>query len=301
VTTAGATRRRRPRILVTGAAGQLGSELSAALGPLGDVVAFDRSGLDLAHPDGIVAVLREVAPALVVNAAAYTAVDRAEAEPEAAYAVNARAPGILAAETKRAGAMMIHFSTDYVFDGASREPRDESAPTGPLNVYGASKLEGERAVQAAGGVALVFRTSWVYAATGRNFLTTIERLATERDELRVVDDQHGTPNWSRELARAIATLVARGLPWLAERRGLYHLSAQGATTWYGFARAILGDAARVRIVPIASADYPTPARRPAWSILDTRRFKATFGFELAPWTEALRECLRDRTAVQPSG
>lgn len=283
-----------PRILVTGAAGQLGRELATVLAPLGDVVALDRSGLDLARPDDIVAVLRDVAPALVVNAAAYTAVDRAEAEPEAAFAVNARAPGILAAEARRLDALVIHYSTDYVFDGASPEPRDEAAPARPLNVYGASKLEGERAIEAAGGLALVFRTSWVYAGSGRNFLTTIERLAAERDELRIVDDQHGTPNWSRELARATATLVARGLPWLAERRGLYHLSARGATTWYGFARAILGDAADVRIVPIASADHPTPARRPAWTILDTRRFTATFGFELPHWLDTLREYRHSR-------
>lgn len=283
-----------PRILVTGAAGQLGRELATVLAPLGDVVALDRSGLDLARPDDIVAVLRDVAPALVVNAAAYTAVDRAEAEPEAAFAVNARAPGILAAEARRLDALFIHYSTDYVFDGASPEPRDEAAPARPLNVYGASKLEGERAIEAAGGLALVFRTSWVYAGSGRNFLTTIERLAAERDELRIVDDQHGTPNWSRELARATATLVARGLPWLAERRGLYHLSARGATTWYGFARAILGDAADVRIVPIASADHPTPARRPAWTILDTRRFTATFGFELPQWLDTLREYRHSR-------
>lgn len=294
MTRARATHGTVPRILVTGAAGQLGRELATVLAPLGDVVALDRSGLDLARPDDIVAVLRDVAPALVVNAAAYTAVDRAEAEPEAAFAVNARAPGILAAEARRLDALVIHYSTDYVFDGASPEPRDEAAPARPLNVYGASKLEGERAIEAAGGLALVFRTSWVYAGSGRNFLTTIERLAAERDELRIVDDQHGTPNWSRELARATATLVARGLPWLAERRGLYHLSARGATTWYGFARAILGDAADVRIVPIASADHPTPARRPAWTILDTRRFTATFGFELPQWLDTLREYRHSR-------
>ena len=294
MTRARATHGTVPRILVTGAAGQLGRELATLLAPLGDVVALDRSGLDLARPDDIVAVLRDVAPALVVNAAAYTAVDRAEAEPEAAFAVNARAPGILAAEARRLDALFIHYSTDYVFDGASPEPRDEAAPARPLNVYGASKLEGERAIEAAGGLALVFRTSWVYAGSGRNFLTTIERLAAERDELRIVDDQHGTPNWSRELARATATLVARGLPWLAERRGLYHLSARGATTWYGFARAILGDAADVRIVPIASADHPTPARRPAWTILDTRRFTATFGFELPQWLDTLREYRHSR-------
>lgn len=289
-----ATRTAVPRILVTGAAGQLGSELARALAPLGEVTALDRAGLDFAHPDEIVSVMRRIAPAIIVNAGAYTAVDRAEAEPDAAYAVNARAPGILADEARRLDALLIHYSTDYVFDGSRPEPRDESAPTGPLNVYGASKLDGERAVAAAGGHALVFRTSWVYAATGRNFLTTIERLAHERDELRIVDDQHGTPNWSRELARATAKLVAQGVPWLAERSGLYHLSAQGATTWFGFARAILGDAARVHLVPITSVERAAAARRPAWGILDTRRFKVTFGFELPHWLDTLRECLHSR-------
>lgn len=290
-TAAGATRAAVPRILVTGAAGQLGCELARALAPLGEVIALDRAGLDLARPDEIVSVVRRVTPAIIVNAAAYTAVDRAETEPDAAYAVNARAPGILADEAKRLDALVIHYSTDYVFDGTSPEPHDESAPTGPLNVYGASKLDGERAVTAAGGHALVFRTSWVYARTGKNFLTTIERLAREHDELRIVDDQHGTPNWSRELARATARLVAHGVPWLVERSGLYHLSAQGATTWFGFARAILGDTMRVRLVPITSAEHAAAARRPAWGILDTRRFTATFGFELPNWLDTLRECL----------
>lgn len=281
-----------PLILVTGAAGQLGHELAAALAPLGRVVAFDRSSLDLAQPAQIAAVLDRVAPELIVNAGAFTAVDRAEAEPDAAFAVNARAPGVLAEEARRRGALLIHYSTDYVFDGALAEPRDERSPVRPLNVYGASKLEGERAVEAAGGHALVFRTSWVYGRRGRNFLTTIERLAQERNEVRVVADQHGTPNWSRALAQATATLVAHGLPWLAERSGLYHLSAQGSTTWAGFARAILGGAARTQVVPITSAEYPASARRPAYAVLATNRFEATFGFALAHWRDALRECLR---------
>ncbi|MGH8801094.1 MAG: dTDP-4-dehydrorhamnose reductase [Casimicrobiaceae bacterium] len=280
-----------PRILVTGAAGQLGRELAAALGKVGNVIALDHAALDLARPDAIIAALRDIAPQLVVNAGAYTAVDRAESETEAAFAVNAHAPGILAVEARRLGALLVHYSTDYVFDGSNPEPRDETAPVAPQNVYGASKLEGERAVEAAGGHALVFRTSWVYGRRGRNFLTTIERLARERNELRIVADQHGTPNWTRELARATAALVARGLPWLAERRGLYHLSARGATTWLEFARAILGAGGGVRLVPITSDEYSTTARRPAYAILDTRRFAATFGFELPHWRDALRDCL----------
>jgi dTDP-4-dehydrorhamnose reductase len=248
--------------------------------------------LDLADPARIAQVVREVAPRLIVNAGAYTAVDRAEGERDAAFAVNARAPEILAAEARRLDAVLIHFSTDYVFDGAAREPYVEIAAANPLNVYGASKLEGERAIAAAAAHALVFRTSWIYALRGKNFLTTVRRLAAEREELRIVSDQAGVPNWSRALATAIATLAARGLAYLAERSGLYHLSAQGATTWHGFAQAIIGDAQRPRVIPIATAQYPTPARRPAYAVLDARRFTTTFGFGLPHWRELLDNCLR---------
>jgi len=278
-------------ILVTGANGQLGAELATALAPHGRVVATGHAELDLSNADAIVATLREVRPALIVNAAAYTAVDQAEKDEALARLVNGVAPGVLADEAKRAGAVLIHYSTDYVFDGRATAPYDEDAPVSPLSAYGRSKLEGERAVAASGADALVMRTSWVYGRRGRNFLTTMQRLAGERDEIRVVDDQTGAPNWSRELARATARIVARGLPWVAERRGLYHLTARGSTTWYGFARAILADVPRVRIVPITTADYPTPARRPQWSVLDTARFERTFGFALPDWHASLAECL----------
>ena len=278
-------------ILVTGANGQLGAELATALAPHGRVVATGHAELDLSNADAIVATLREVRPALIVNAAAYTAVDQAEKDEALARLVNGVAPGVLADEAKRAGAVLIHYSTDYVFDGRATAPYDEDAPVSPLSAYGRSKLEGERAVAASGADALVMRTSWVYGRRGRNFLTTMQRLAGERDEIRVVDDQTGAPNWSRELARATARIVARGLPWVAERRGLHHLTARGATTWYGFARAILADVPRVRIVPITTADYPTPARRPQWSVLDTARFERTFGFALPDWHASLAECL----------
>ncbi len=195
-------------------------------------------------------------------------------------------------EARRLDAVLVHFSTDYVFDGAAREPYVETSAANPLNVYGASKLEGERAIAAAGAHALVFRTSWIYALRGKNFLTTVQRLAAEREELRIVCDQAGVPNWSRALAEAIATLAAQGLAYLAERSGLYHLSAQGATTWHGFAQAIIGDAQHPRVIPIATAEYPTPARRPAYAVLDTRRFATTFGFELPHWRELLDNCLR---------
>jgi dTDP-4-dehydrorhamnose reductase len=289
----------RPTILVTGASGQLGGELASALNAYGSVVATDRSALDLADPDRIVAVMRQLRPALVVNAAAYTAVDRAESEPALAFAINARAPAILAEEARRAGALLVHYSTDYVFDGSATAPYAEEAPACPLNVYGQSKHEGELAIAASGAHALVFRTSWVYAAHGRNFLLTMRRLATERDEIAVVADQIGTPNWSRTLAQATATLVARGLPYLAERTGLYHMSAHGATSWHGFARAIFGDREPPFVRAIATAEYPTPARRPLYGVLSTRRFQATFGDGLPPWRDALAACLATLPSVAP--
>jgi dTDP-4-dehydrorhamnose reductase len=280
-----------PTILVTGAGGQLGFELAHALAAHGDVVATGRERLDLADPDAIVAAVRGAKPQLIVNAAAYTAVDRAETEKALAHAVNGRAPGILAEEAKRIGAVLIHYSTDYVFDGKGTTPYREDGPTAPLNVYGASKLEGERAIAAVGARALTLRTSWVYGLRGSNFLLTIQRLAGERDELRIVADQIGVPNWCRDLAQATARIVALGIASLAERAGLYHLSASGQASWYDFARAIVGAAERPCVVPIATAEYPLPARRPAYGVLATARFEATFGFALPDWREALARCI----------
>ena len=279
------------RILVTGAGGQVGRELATWLAPHGEVIALDRAGLDLADADAIVATMRELEPALVVNAAAYTAVDNAERDRDAAFAVNGRAPGVFAEEARRQGAILIHYSTDYVFDGTATRPYREDDPVAPMSVYGASKLEGERAVAASGAKAVVLRTSWVYGLTGRNFLLTIRRLAAEREELRIVADQTGVPNWSRMLARITAQLVPQGLPAIAERAGLYHLSATGSTTWHGFARAIVGDVERPRVVPIPTHEYPLPARRPAYAVLDPSRFAATFGIALPDWRAALAECL----------
>jgi len=282
---------RRATILVTGAQGQIGFELARLLLPHGEVVAADRAKLDLADPDAIVAAMRGAKPALVVNAGAYTAVDLAEKETALAQAVNGRAPGILAEEAKRLGAVLIHYSTDYVFDGMRKTPYPEDAPTAPLNAYGASKLEGERAIAATGAQALVLRTSWVYGLRGRNFLLTIRRLAAERDELSVVADQIGVPNWCRTLAESTARIVGAGLASAAERAGLYHLSSTGQASWHDFARAIVGDAPRPIIRPIATADYPTPARRPAYGVLATTRFETTFGFALPDWRDALARCL----------
>ncbi|MEP7181014.1 MAG: dTDP-4-dehydrorhamnose reductase [Betaproteobacteria bacterium] len=287
----------RPTILLTGAGGQVGGELASLLAAHGDVVATDRATLDLADADAIVAAVRGAKPALIVNSGAYTAVDLAEKESASAHAVNAVAPRVLAEEAKRLGAVLIHYSTDYVFDGARTTPYPEDAPTAPLNVYGATKQEGERAIAASGAHALVFRTSWVYGLTGRNFLLTIRRLAAERDELRIVADQIGVPNWSRMLAAATARIVDGGLAAMAARAGLYHLSSAGATSWHGFARAIVGDAATPRVVPIATADYPTPARRPAYGVLATAKFEHAFGFALPDWHDALENCLHRPTAA----
>jgi dTDP-4-dehydrorhamnose reductase len=283
-----------PRIVVTGAAGQLGRELAAQLAPHGTVIALARPQLDIADADALRTSLRTLAPDLIVNAAAYTDVDRAETERDRAFAVNATAPAVIAEHARATGTLVVHYSTDYVFDGAARVPYDEAAATAPLNVYGASKRAGEVALLDGGASALVLRTSWVYGLAGRNFLLTIRRLAATRDELRIVDDQWGVPNWTRALAAATVRLVAGGLTPLRERAGLYHMSARGAATWFAFARAIVGDVERPRVVPIATADYPTAARRPAYAVLDTRRFEQTFGFALPPWQQSLVDCLADR-------
>lgn len=289
------------RILVTGATGQVGRELLGALVPLGEVIGADREAIDLASPDSIRAALRRLAPALIVNAAAYTAVDRAESEPELAMRVNGVAPGVIADEARGLGARLVHYSTDYVFDGAKDGPYAEDDPTAPLSVYGRTKLAGEHAVAASGCRHLILRTSWVYGLHGSNFLRTMFRLAGERDELRVVDDQRGAPTTSRAIAQASARVAQR---WLAHDHdaadGVYHMSCAGATTWCGFARAIvarldavaaaLGEPAPARrpaVTPIRTADYPSAARRPANSLLDNGRLARGFGVTLPPWEAAL--------------
>jgi dTDP-4-dehydrorhamnose reductase len=272
------------RILLTGATGQVGWELRRTLAPLGEVRALDRFGLDLADVPTLVASVRALQPDVIVNSAAYTAVDKAESERDLAFAVNATAPRVLAEEARRIGAYLVHYSTDYVFDGEKSAPYAEDDPTGPINVYGESKLAGEVAIRASGCRHLILRTSWVYGPRGKNFYLTMLRLARERPELRVVDDQVGAPTSSLAIARATADLIGKGA------QGLYHMTAAGETSWCGFARAILARAGLATpVVAIATSEYPTPARRPRNSRLDCSKLLREHAVALAPWEEQLAE------------
>ncbi len=282
------------QILLTGKTGQVGWELQRTLATLGRVIAPDRRGMDLAEPASIRAAIRACMPQIIVNSAAYTAVDQAESEPDLALAINGAAPAIMAEEAKRLGALLVHYSTDYVFDGAKSGPYSEDDTPNPLNVYGSSKLAGERAVVASGARYLIFRTSWVYGARGKNFLRTILRLARERDELRIVDDQIGAPTWCRAIAEATAQALACAQACdAAGLSGIYHLSAAGATSWCGFAKAILERSGHsCKVVPIASSEYPLPARRPTNSVLSNAKLNARLGIELPDWSAALELCLQ---------
>jgi dTDP-4-dehydrorhamnose reductase len=282
------------KILLTGCTGQVGYELERSLQGLGQVVAVDRQRMDLADLDQVRDVIRAERPQLIVNPAAYTAVDQAEKEPELAHRINAEAPAVMAQEARLLGAALVHYSTDYVFPGDTPCARDEHDGTGPLNVYGASKLAGEQAIAASGAAHLILRTSWVYGMRGKNFLLTMLRLARERDELRIVDDQHGAPTWSRTIADTTALLLAQaGDPdWWPQHGGTYHLSSQGQTTWFGFTQAILQEAGiDCRLVPISTDQYPLPARRPQYSVLSSARLQQR-AIHLPDWREALRLCLR---------
>jgi len=287
------------RILLTGINGQVGHQLLRTLQPIGEVIAVDRQQCNLANPDQLRQVIRDVRPAIIVNPAAYTAVDRAESEPDLAGSINGIAPGILAEEAKRMDALLVHYSTDYVFDGSVGRTYVESDQTNPLGVYGRTKLAGELAIGNMGCRHLIFRTCWVYGNHGQNFMRTMLRLAGERDELRVVADQHGSPTWSRMIAEATALAVAG----YSGQTGIYHLAASGETTWHGFASAIIEYANTVglldRQVPvcrITSADFPTPARRPGNSRLNCERLNADFGLRLPEWPVQLQLCLQERLA-----
>ena len=297
------------RILLTGASGQVGGELLETLAPLGEVPAPRRGEMDLANAASVREMIRRVRPRWIVNAGAYTAVDRAESERALAYAINAEAVRVMGEEAKGLGAGVIHFSTDYVFDGLSNEPYRETDETRPVSVYGASKLAGERALVESGAGHLIFRTSWVYGARGKNFLLTILKLAREREGLRVVSDQHGAPTWSRDLARMTAAVIgrvedaARGRELaeeLARVGGIYHAAGSGETTWYGFAaEAVRLEAERMagarlaEVEAITTAEYPTPARRPANSRMNCEKLRHGFGWRMMDWKDSLQKVLAE--------
>lgn len=293
-------------VLVFGGNGQVGQELLRALAPLGKVIATTRSGqlpdgsacemADFGQPDSLPTLLDRLQPSVVVNAAAYTAVDRAEQEVDAAFAANAQAPGVIARWCAAHGVPLVHYSTDYVFDGQGRAPYREDEPTAPLGVYGTSKRDGEDAVRLAGGRHLIFRTAWVYASHGANFLRTMLRVGSEREQLRVVADQIGTPT----PAALIADVTAQALQHPGHLSGTWHLTASGQTSWHGFAEAIFAEAlaagvlAKVPAVEaIPSSEYPTPAKRPAWSVLDNRKLQQDFNIVLPAWQDGLKRVMAE--------
>ena len=295
-------------ILVTGKSGQVGWELQTTLAALGAVTALDVDQMDLAKPDSIRRVIRELKPGIIVNAAAYTAVDKAESEPDLAMQVNGVAPGILAEEAKRLGAFLVHYSTDYVFDGELGRAYTEDDAPNPVNAYGRSKLAGERAIESVGGQSLILRSSWVYSARGSNFVLTVLRLAREKPELAMVDDQAGSPTWARWLAQATASVLSRR-DRVARHGGTYHLAAAGHATRYEFAGAIIdamldgpGDPRGwAKLRPIATAQYPLPARRPPRPVLGTSKVERVFGIAPPHWREQLHGFLRELAKSTPLG
>ncbi len=304
----------RPRILLVGAAGQVGRELERSFADAGEMSAYNRDTLDLAAPDDLRAAVRSAVPNVILNAAAYTAVDRAETEPETAMAINAHAPRVLAEEASRTDALLVHYSTDYVFDGSKAGPWVETDEPNPLNVYGASKLAGEKAIREAGGKYLILRTSWVYGPHGNNFLRTMLRLGRERDSVKIVDDQFGAPTSSMELARATRTIVDSVLAGrfgpVDDWAGLYHMTCSGSVSWCGFAQAIFARAEKQlngrtpEAHPIRSSEYPVKARRPHNSVLSNEKLFARFGVRLAPWEYALDEVMNSpeaESSQRPSG
>ncbi len=286
------------RILLIGANGQVGWELRRTLAPLGPLIAVDYPDIDLADGASIQKWIQDSQPNLIVNAAAYTAVDQAESDAELVMKINGQAPGILAKAAKEASALLVHYSTDYVFDGNQTEPYLEEDRPNPQSVYGLSKLAGEQAVQAADGLHLIFRLCWVYGARGRNFMLTVRRLAREQEKPRIVHDQVGSPTWCRLIAEttALALQQVRAVAAPSRFTGLYHLSAAGATSWHGFAEAIVSmmppEETKCRqIEAITTQEYPTPAKRPAYSVLNCAKLKRTFGLHLPDWKESLNQVL----------
>jgi len=308
----------KPRILLTGRNGQVGADLERLLAGSSELLALGHQELDLTSPESIRQVVRRFQPQVIINAAAYTAVDQAESDPATARAVNAEAPAVLAEEAKSVGAALVHYSTDYVFDGLKTDPYQEDDPTNPTSVYGKTKLAGEQAIQNVGGQYLIFRTAWVYSTRGRNFLLTILRLATEREELRIVSDQVGSPTSSRAIALATAKIIQQ--EW--ERSGsvlplgtssrIYHMTAAGQSNWWEFAKAIVEELQHIRsrpawvmaatggrplmvklVSPITTSQYPTPARRPTYSVLSNLRLGQTFAVHLRDWRAELHAVFGD--------
>ena len=276
------------KVLLFGKTGQVGTQFARLGSSLGSVLAVDRAGCDLTHETAVRDFILKTAPDCIVNAAAYTAVDKAESDEAACFAVNAKAPAAMAIAARELGIPMVHYSTDYVFNGEKKTPYLETDPTGPLGAYGRSKLEGEQRINAAYAEAVILRTSWVYGAEGQNFLRTMLRLGADRPELRIVADQVGSPTSSDAIAAATVRILQAG-PFTP---GVYHMTAAGSTSWFGFAEKIFALAAlpaKPKLTPIATAEYPTPARRPGNSVLSNDKFAGTFGFRLAPWEESLAE------------
>lgn len=294
------------RLLVIGANGQVGCELRQSLAPLGEVIALDRAACDLARPAEVARILRAATPDVIVNAAAYTAVDRAEQEEELATLINGTAVGEIAQAARQLGALLIHYSTDYVFDGRKDAPYAEDDVPSPISAYGRSKLAGERAIAQCGGRYLIVRTSWIYAARGHNFLKTVLRLARERDELRIVEDQIGAPTWARDLAAATAVMTRQARQEIARddfESGLFHVTGSGATSWFVFAKAVVKQAEQYgllarksKIVPIASSEYPVAATRPKNSRLSGARARHRFQIALPEWEQSLAVCMRELSA-----
>lgn len=307
-----------PRILLIGRSGQIGGDLMRLLQKMGTVIAPGRDALDLSEPEQIRRAIVEVRPQWIVNAAAYTAVDQAESDVASARAINALAPGVIAEEAKKVGAWLVHYSTDYLFDGAKRSPYVESDAANPLNVYGLTKLEGENAIRQSGAIHFILRTSWVYTTRGRNFLISVVRLASQQKELRIVCDQIGAPTWSREIAAETMQIMRltsreRSDRTLQDVGGTFHVTASGETNWADFARAILEEISTLpkedrwllnatnskpllapHVTSITTAEYPTPARRPLYSVLSNSRLTATFGFSLPDWRAQLKSAFEHR-------
>lgn len=303
----------KPRILLIGSTGQVGHELAGTLTRIGEVVVPERAALDLTRTPDVARIIHDTYPQIIVNAAAYTAVDLAEKEPEKARAINTEAPAAMAVAAAELNALLVHYSTDYVFDGSKESPYAEDDSTNPLNVYGRTKLDGENAIRDSGCRHLILRTAWVYATRGKNFLLTILRLASQREELRIVSDQIGAPTWAHEIARATSSMLERHAAAAAgdaPPTGTFHVTAGGTTNWHAFATAILDEAAKLpganpwlsaalgggsivtkRITPITTADYPTPARRPAYSVLSNERLTHSYRLQLPEWRDQLKAAL----------